>query len=172
MTGWIVLLVVVAATLAFGAWWRSREGRVRPASGRLGAAGADRGATATEDDRGSGKTGEPAGVAPDVSDHLPEGLRTRLGDLGGAGVTLLQLSTTFCAPCRHTRILLADLAQRTEGMRHVEVDLTDHPEWSTPLRVHRTPTTLALDAAGRELFRVGGVPRRDELTAALRPHLP
>jgi hypothetical protein len=57
-------------------------------------------------------------------------------------------------------------------MRHVEVDLTDHPEWSTPLGVHRTPTTLALDGSGRELFRVGGVPRRDELTAALRPHLP
>ncbi|WP_425565822.1 hypothetical protein [Saccharopolyspora gregorii] len=43
-------------------------------------------------------------------------------------------------------------------MRHVEVDLTDHPEWSTPLRVHRTPTTLALDAAGRELFGSAACP--------------
>ncbi|WP_243790326.1 thioredoxin family protein [Saccharopolyspora gloriosae] len=165
MTGWLVLLVVVAATLVFGVVWRSREGRVRPAV-----------TTASHGDGEStgetGKTGEPASVAPDVPDQLPDGLRARLGDLDGTGVTLLQLSSTFCAPCRHTRILLADMAERTEGMRHVEVDLTDHPEWSTPLRVHRTPTTLALDGAGRELFRVGGVPRRDELTAALRVHLP
>ncbi|MFR9730407.1 TlpA family protein disulfide reductase [Saccharopolyspora sp. MS10] len=151
MTGWIALLVAVAAALGYGLFWRSREGRVRPA----------------------GKNGAAAGVAPAVPDHLPDGLRDRLGPPGdGAGVTLLQLSSAFCAPCRHTRLLLSHLAERTEGVRHVEVDLTDHPEWSTPLRVHRTPTTLALDGAGRELFRVGGVPRREELAAALRPHLP
>lgn len=107
-------------------------------------------------------------------DSLPPELRERAGvpDADGAPrVTLLQLSTTFCQPCRHTRILLADLAGRTEGLRHVEVDLTHHPEWSTPLGVHETPTTLVLDAAGRELFRVSGVPRRGALAESLRPHL-
>ncbi|QIZ35047.1 thioredoxin family protein [Saccharopolyspora sp. ASAGF58] len=140
---WALLIAVVVA-LVFGVVWQAREGKVRA------------------------KTGER-----NVLDKLPEGLRQRLADApdDDAKVTLLQLSTTFCAPCRHTRILLADFVQRTDGVRHVEVDLTDHPEWSTPLRVHRTPTTLVLDGAGRELFRVGGVPRRDELATALQPHL-
>ena len=113
-------------------------------------------------------------------DSLPPELRERAGvpdgragadRTAGRRVTLLQLSTTFCAPCRHTRILLADLASRTGGLRHVEVDLTHHPEWSTPLGVHETPTTLVLDAAGQELFRVSGVPRRGALAEALRQHL-
>jgi hypothetical protein len=38
--------------------------------------------------------------------------------------------------------------------------------------VLRTPTTLAVDGSGTELLRVGGVPKRDELLAALRSHLP
>ncbi|QUH05427.1 thioredoxin family protein [Saccharopolyspora erythraea] len=140
---WALLGAVVVA-LVFGLVWRGREGRVRVREG---------------------------GAEVTLYDKLPEELRTRLDDEPAAPVTLLQFSTTFCAPCRHTRILLADFVGRTEGVRHVEVDLTDHPEWSTPLGVHRTPTTLVLDGAGREVFRVGGVPRRDELDAALRPLL-
>jgi thiol-disulfide isomerase/thioredoxin len=86
-------------------------------------------------------------------------------------VTLLQISTTFCAPCRHTRVLLADLAGRTDGLRHVDFDVTNHPEVASSLGVLSTPTTLAVDADGVELMRVGGVPKRDTLLAALRPHL-
>lgn len=89
-----------------------------------------------------------------------------------ASVTLVQLSTTFCAPCRHTRVLLADLASQTEGLRHQELDLTEIPEVAAQLKVLRTPTTLALTADGAELLRVGGVPKRDTLVDALRPHLP
>ncbi|WP_433870498.1 TlpA family protein disulfide reductase [Saccharopolyspora sp. CA-218241] len=110
----------------------------------------------------------PKGGGASVLD-LPAELRERLD--GEARVTLLQLSTTFCAPCRHTRVLLDDLARRTDGLRHVEVDLAHHPEWSTTLRVHTTPTTLVLDSGGEELFRIGGVPRRDALAEALRPLL-
>ncbi len=88
-----------------------------------------------------------------------------------AGVTLVQLSTTFCAPCRHARVLLADLAARVEGLHHTELDLTDRPDLAKELAVLRTPTTLAIDGQGAEILRVGGVPKRDELLAALRPHL-
>ena len=91
--------------------------------------------------------------------------------LAPAGVTLLQLSTTFCAPCRHTRVLLSDLAARTDGLHHTEIDLTDRPELAKALSVLRTPTTLAIDGSGTEILRVGGVPKRDELLAALQPHL-
>jgi thiol-disulfide isomerase/thioredoxin len=86
-------------------------------------------------------------------------------------VTLVQLSTTFCAPCRHTRVILSDLASRTDGVEHRELDLTDLPDVASSLRVLRTPTTVAYGPDGAELLRVGGVPKRDALVAALRPHL-
>ncbi|CAM3445406.1 thioredoxin family protein [Kibdelosporangium persicum] len=89
----------------------------------------------------------------------------------GSRVTLLQISTTFCAPCRHTRILLSDMAEKVDGLRHVDFDVTNHPEVASSLGVLTTPTTLAVDAKGTELMRVGGVPKRDRLLDALRPHL-
>jgi thiol-disulfide isomerase/thioredoxin len=104
------------------------------------------------------------------SSSLPAELRELVDP--GSQVTLLQISTTFCAPCRHTRILLADLAGKTDGLRHVDFDVTDHPEVAQSLGVLSTPTTLAVDSAGVELMRVGGVPKRDTLLAALAPHLP
>lgn len=104
------------------------------------------------------------------SSPLPAELRELVDP--GSPVTLLQISTTFCAPCRHTRVLLADLAGKTDGLRHVDFDVTDHPEVARSLGVLSTPTTLAVDADGVELMRVGGVPKRDTLLAALAPHLP
>ncbi|RKT84734.1 Thioredoxin [Saccharopolyspora antimicrobica] len=138
---WALLIAVTAALLG-GAVWKAGQGKARERNG-----------------------------GQNMTELLPEALKQRLPDGPDAKVTLLQLSTTFCAPCRHTRVLLADFAQRTGGVRHVEVDLTDHPEWSTPLRVHTTPTTLVLNAAGDELFRIKGVPHRDNLATALQPHL-
>ncbi|MFI9006987.1 thioredoxin family protein [Actinosynnema sp. NPDC053489] len=87
-------------------------------------------------------------------------------------VTLVQLSTEFCANCRRTREVLEDLAGRTPGLRHVELDVTDLPEVAAGLGVLRAPTTLALAPSGAELLRVGGIPKPDPLVAALRPHLP
>lgn len=86
-------------------------------------------------------------------------------------VTLVQISTTFCAPCRHARVVLSSLAERTQGLVHVELDVTDRPDVAHDLDVLRTPTTLALTPAGRELLRVGGVPKAADLLAALEPHL-
>jgi thiol-disulfide isomerase/thioredoxin len=101
---------------------------------------------------------------------LPAELR-ELVDPASA-VTLLQISTTFCTPCRHTRVLLSDLAGKTDGLQHVDYDVTDHPQVAASLGVLSTPTTLAVDARGVEIMRIGGVPKRDTLLAALRPHLP
>jgi thiol-disulfide isomerase/thioredoxin len=88
-----------------------------------------------------------------------------------AGVTLVQISTTFCAPCRHAKAVLSTLALNTEGLRHVELDVTDQPEVAQALGILRTPTTLALAADGRELLRIGGVPKGSDVLDALRPHL-
>lgn len=107
-------------------------------------------------------------VRATATSDLPSDIRSVLAP---DGVTLVQLSTTFCAPCRHTRVLLSDLASRTDGLHHTEVDLTERPDLAKELSVLRTPTTLAIDRSGTEILRVGGVPKRDELIAALQPHL-
>jgi thiol-disulfide isomerase/thioredoxin len=104
----------------------------------------------------------------DSSIDLPAPVR----DLLAPGVTLVQLSTTFCAPCRHAKVILRDLADRTDGLTHAELDVTDMPDVAARLGVMRTPTTLALTTDGTEVLRVGGVPKRDSLLAALQPHLP
>jgi thiol-disulfide isomerase/thioredoxin len=109
-------------------------------------------------------------VRPAPATPVPEDVRRVLDP--AAAVTLVQLSTAFCAPCRQARVLLADLAARTDGLHHAELDLTERPDLARELSVLRTPTTLAVDADGSELLRVGGVPRREALLAALRPHLP
>ena len=127
----------------FAGWWlRASNGRIRAA----------RAATAT-----------PA-------DELPEPIRAALDP--AAAVTLVQLSTTFCASCRQADKLLTSFARDTPGVAHIELDITDEPSVATKVGVMRTPTTLALAADGTELLRVGGVPKRETLLDALRPHLP
>jgi thiol-disulfide isomerase/thioredoxin len=101
---------------------------------------------------------------------LPEPVRAALAD--GPAVTLVQLSTTFCAPCRHARAVLHQLAGHTTGLAHVELDVTDQPDVAASLGVLRTPTTVAFASDGTELLRVGGVPQGARLIDALRPHLP
>jgi thiol-disulfide isomerase/thioredoxin len=101
---------------------------------------------------------------------LPGAVRDAL--VAGSAVTLVQISTTFCAPCRHARAVLRQLAGSTDGLAHVELDVTDRPEVAVSLGVSRTPTTVAFTRDGTELLRVGGVPRGDTLIDALRPHLP
>lgn len=101
---------------------------------------------------------------------LPAAVRDALA--AAPTVTLLQVSTTFCAPCRHASAVLSHLADTTDGVAHVELDVTDRPEIATSLGVFRTPTTVAFAGDGTELLRVGGVPKLTTLIDALRPHLP
>ncbi|HEX3647736.1 MAG TPA: thioredoxin family protein [Pseudonocardiaceae bacterium] len=101
---------------------------------------------------------------------LPEPVRAALAP--APVITLVQLSTTFCAPCRHARAVLRQVAGTTDGLAHVELDVTDRPEVAASLGVLRTPTTVAFTGDGTELLRVGGVPKGGTLVDALRPHLP
>ncbi|WP_236790463.1 thioredoxin family protein [Amycolatopsis sp. GM8] len=88
-----------------------------------------------------------------------------------AAVTLVQISTTFCAPCRHTKAILEPLAARTDGLEHVELDVTNQPEVAQALGVLRTPTTLAFSPDGTELLRISGVPKGPAVMEALQEHL-
>jgi thiol-disulfide isomerase/thioredoxin len=90
----------------------------------------------------------------------------------GDRATLLQFSSAFCAPCRATRRVLTEVAEIVPGVVHVEVDAEHHLELVRRLGVARTPTTLILDADGREVSRASGAPKRDEVIATLGRALP
>jgi thiol-disulfide isomerase/thioredoxin len=92
-----------------------------------------------------------------------------LAELGvtPAKATLLQFSSAFCAPCRATRRTLSEVAAVVPGVEHLEVDAEHHLDLVRRLGILRTPTTLVLDAAGREVTRAAGAPRKEQVLAAL-----
>ena len=90
-----------------------------------------------------------------------------VGEVLGERATLLQFSSAFCAPCRATRRILADVAEAVPGVVHVEVDAEHHLDAVRRLGVLRTPTTLVLAADGTEVTRAAGAPRKEQVLAAL-----
>ncbi|WP_448321591.1 TlpA family protein disulfide reductase [Streptomyces sp. CO7] len=90
-----------------------------------------------------------------------------LGDRAGPRATLLQFSTVFCAPCRATRRVLAEVAAMVPGVTHVEIDAEAHLALVRALEIEATPTTLVLDADRRVVRRAAGVPRKADVIAAL-----
>jgi thiol-disulfide isomerase/thioredoxin len=90
-----------------------------------------------------------------------------LGQPLGTRATLLQFSSSFCAPCRATRQLLADVAARDAGVAHVEIDVADRLDLVRRLDVRRTPTVFVLGPQGQVTRRASGLPRRDDVLAAV-----
>ena len=85
----------------------------------------------------------------------------------GDRATLLQFSTEFCAPCRSTARVLGSIAEDADGVRHLEVDLTDRPDLADRFRILQTPTTLVLDGTGAVRARIGGAARADDVRTTL-----
>ena len=104
-------------------------------------------------------------VVSDETDLRP--LLVELGAVPGRRATLLQFSSAFCAPCRATRRVLGDVAGSVPGVAHVEVDAEQHLDLVRRLGVLKTPTTLVLDAAGREVRRAAGQPTSAHVLQAL-----
>ena len=94
-------------------------------------------------------------------------LHKELGETPGERATLLQFSSAFCAPCRATRRVLSDVADKVPGVRHVEVDAESHLDVVRRLGILKTPTTLVLDRDGRVTQRASGQPRKEQILAAL-----
>jgi thiol-disulfide isomerase/thioredoxin len=144
-----VLTAAVAAVLAIAAWRATTDGRFRGTHAVRGA------------------------VEVATSPAVPERTSARLVDVLppdtqlGERATLLQFSSAFCAPCRATRHTLADVAAVVPGVAHVEIDAEHHLDLVRQLRVLRTPTTLVLDAEGREVSRAAGAPRKEQVLGAL-----
>lgn len=143
-TGLVVLAAAVVLALGFGLWRAGSDGRFRGTH-------AVRGAT------------EAAPVAPAESVLAGTSYDGQLGERA----TLLQFSSAFCAPCRATRRVLADVAEREAGVAHVEVDAESHLDLVRRLGILRTPTTLVLDGGGAEVLRAAGVPTRERVQSVL-----
>ena len=152
--------MLVLAT-AFGLWRRRTDGRIRsvaPASAPVPAvAGADDRPVLPQAD--GAEQVEPARgdvlAAMDIGAEL------------GERATLVQFSTAFCAPCRSTRVTLAEVAGMVDGVTYVDVDAEAHLDLVRRLDVRRTPTVLVLDSQGTVRRRASGAPRRAEVIAAL-----
>lgn len=113
--------------------------------------------------RSGHRLGSPASDAPSPDRLTAEDIGGPLGERA----TLVQFSTSFCAPCRATRQLLARLSGQVEGVRHVEVDAESRLELVRRLDVRRTPTVLVLDRTGRVVRRASGQPRYADVVAAV-----
>ncbi|MFE9774411.1 thioredoxin family protein [Streptomyces sp. NPDC005931] len=99
-----------------------------------------------------------------------DGGRLRAADLGaelGVRATLVQFSSAFCAPCRATRRVLAEVAGMVPGVAHVEIDAEANLGLVRRLEILGTPTVLVLDAGGRVVRRASGQPRKADVIAAL-----
>jgi thiol-disulfide isomerase/thioredoxin len=85
----------------------------------------------------------------------------------GQRATLVQFSTAFCAPCRATRRILAEVAGMVDGVAHVEIDAESHLDLVRRLDIRRTPTVLVVGPDGRIAKRASGQPRKADVIAAV-----
>ncbi len=90
-----------------------------------------------------------------------------IGDELGESATVLQFSSAFCSPCRATRSILSSVIAHYPKIKHVEVDAEGNLELVRRLDIRQTPTTLFLNAAGKEIARAVGAPKRDQVINAL-----
>jgi thiol-disulfide isomerase/thioredoxin len=145
---WIVVVAVVVG-LGFGFYRLMTDGRFR---GTRTLPVVEEGAPAP--------VSRPPVTWDDVIAAIPD---ARLGEKA----TLLQFSSAFCAPCRATRRTLSEVAALVPGVEHLEVDAEHHLALVRELGILRTPTTLVLDAGGREITRAAGAPRKEQVLSAL-----
>ncbi len=111
-----------------------------------------------------------AGRPGDDRPAVPGGEALTEADLGrplGGRATLVQFSTAFCAPCRATRVILADVAGLVDGVAYVEIDAEHRLDLVRRLDIRRTPAVLVLGPDGRIARRGSGQPRKADLIAAL-----
>jgi thiol-disulfide isomerase/thioredoxin len=144
--GLIALAAALVVATVLGVAQRRRAGRFRP-----------------------GSPGTPAAPARAETAALTKATLTE-ADLGaglGRQATLVQFSTAFCAPCRPTRQILAQVAGMVDGVTHVEIDAAARLDLVRRLRINSTPTILVLDPDGAIVKRAVGLPRKADVIAAL-----
>ena len=158
--GLIVLVAALAVALVGGGVWRRTNGRMRNPAAPRATAAAVKVPVPTAD------RADPA-MPPEAADAGLALSADQLGHPLGERATLLQFSSAFCAPCRATRRILADVAGMTEGVAHIEIDAEARLDLVRELNVLRTPTVLVLAGNGRIVRRASGQPRKPDVIAAI-----
>ncbi len=189
MTGVYVLVAVLAVTFALAVWHRRTDGRLHQtravARNLRNVTNAEspqspqspQSPESPESPEKAGTRAEagPVGIAIANGTEVREDLRPLIeatGNRAGGRATLLQFSSAFCAPCRATKRVLGEVAELTPGVAHVEVDAESNLDLVRRLGILKTPTTLVLDAHGREVLRASGQPRKAEVLSALGEAVP
>ena len=90
-----------------------------------------------------------------------------IGSELGEQATILQFSSAFCTPCRATRSTLSTVVTHYPKIKHIEVDAESNLDLVRRLDIRQTPTTLFLNASGKEIARAVGAPKRDQVISAL-----
>ncbi|MFW6774231.1 TlpA family protein disulfide reductase [Nocardioides sp. CPCC 205120] len=177
MTGLWILLAAVVLAGGLGLWRLRTDGRFRGAASPAGTAEPATGPLETPPEQNPLEE-DPVTQTPASEPTAPAepGAWARAAAAGvpgepGERATLLQFSSAFCAPCRATRRVLGEVAELVPGVAHVEVDAEHHLQLVRDLDVRRTPTTLVLDAAGREVTRAAGAPTKQQVLAGLEAAL-
>ena len=144
--GLIALAAALLVATVLGVALRRRAGRFRPGS--------------------AGAVAKPSRADTDALTDAD------LGASLGARATLVQFSTAFCAPCRPTRQILAQVADMVDGVTHVEIDAAARLDLARRLRINGTPTILVLGPDGAIVRRAAGLPRKADVIAALGSVIP
>jgi len=142
--GLIALIAALAVAAAVGLAWQRTSGRIR---------GVSRSAAPSQ-----AAGSEPAAAVLTAA---------QLGQPLGERATLVQFSTAFCAPCRATRRILAEVAGMVDGVAHAEIDAEARLDLVRALGILRTPTVLVVGPDGRIARRASGQPRKADVIAAL-----
>ncbi|WP_296604779.1 thioredoxin family protein [Nocardioides sp.] len=160
-TGAWVVVAAIALAVAFGSYRALTDGRFRGTHKvRDATAPVVEGSDPVVEEVALATVSKPPTTWTHVTTAIPE---AKLGEKA----TLLQFSSAFCAPCRATRRTLTEVAEVVPGVEHLEVDAEHHLDLVRALGVMRTPTTLVLDATGREVTRATGAPRKEQVLTAL-----
>lgn len=105
-----------------------------------------------------------------------KGRRIPLADLSISGfapvATLVLFSTETCARCPHVRRMLREIADASDGVQQVDVDLTHRVDLASRHGILQTPTTFIVGSDGAVLARFAGVPRRADIEDALPSSAP
>jgi thiol-disulfide isomerase/thioredoxin len=155
--GVIALCAALAVATVLGVLMRRRAGRFRPGPAQASQT------QVTHMRASTAQAADPAGARPRDEALTEADLGSKLGEQA----TLVQFSTAFCAPCRPTRQILAQVAGMVDGVTHVEIDAADRLDLVRRLRVNTAPTILVLDSEGGIVKRAVGLPRKADVIAAL-----
>ena len=85
----------------------------------------------------------------------------------GKKATLVQFSTQYCGQCPGVKRTLSQLEYRLGGLRFAEVDITERLDVAAHFNISQTPTVFLLDEKGHLIYRMGGVPKMNQLMEEL-----